>query len=257
MFAAPTRSAGSSRLVIHFQVFEQVNQGICSTLNKLIKLANGKYLRIVSSDDMVIVGSTARLMNELLQAEKYKLASFGDAITVNAVGEKISDSHIEFLGKEQSLYKKDVLKAIITQWAIAGPSILLRKNFEQEVGNYDENLLVEDWNMYLRLAANDKIVFCAEAVALYRVHQSNTSMTKDIKKRIQNLKSQIRGGQANLGRLKRPYLYLLQSEIYLLKAKVHFLESNYLRTLKYMALSWNKKIHFLIHKQETVKNDLA
>ena len=112
---------------LNFRIFEQANQGICSTLNKLIKLANGKYIRIVSSDDMVLQGSTPKLVNVLLSSRNYKLAAFGDAITVNAKGDRISKSHIAFLGKNPSLYKKDVLQAIITQWAIAGPSILLRK----------------------------------------------------------------------------------------------------------------------------------
>lgn len=230
---------------IRLQVFEQVNQGICSTLNKLIKLANGKYLRIVSSDDMVIMGSTSKLVKALQNAGTEKLAAFGDAITVDIKGYTISKSHISFLGKNLRLYKKDVLRAIITQWAIVGPSILLRKNFELEVGNYDENLLVEDWNMYLRLASKNNIVFCPEAVALYRVHQSNTSMTKDIKKRVQNLQSQIKGGLANLSRLKPPYLYLLQSEIYLLRAKAYFLQNIYFRTFQCLILYWIKKNHFL------------
>ena len=98
------------------------------------------------------------------------------------------------------------------------------------------------------ISANDKIVFCDQAVALYRVHQSNTSMTRDVNKRVKNLNSQIRGGLANIERLKPPYLFLLQSEIFLLKAKVNFLQKAYFRTAIDMSRYWAKKIQFLVLK---------
>ncbi len=213
---------------LNFRLMKQDNVGICATLNRLVQLALGKYIRIVSSDDMVIKGSTSKLVKTINASTEYKLAAFGDTITINGSGKKISNSHISFLGKKVSAYRKNVLVAIITNWAIAGPSILLRKNFDYEVGKYNEDLLIEDWNMYLRLAANNKIAFCDETVALYRVHQTNTSITKDIAKRINNLNSQIRGGQANLEIVKLPYKLLLQAEIFLLETKVKFLERKYL-----------------------------
>ena len=119
---------------LNFRLMRQTNVGICTTLNRLVELAQGKYIRIVSSDDMVLKGSTAKLVKTINATNEYKLAAFGDTITINSSGKRISNSHISYLGKKISAYRKNVLTAIIANWAIAGPSILLRKNFDSEVG---------------------------------------------------------------------------------------------------------------------------
>jgi hypothetical protein len=78
----------------------------------------------------------------------------------------------------------------------------------------------------LRLAALEKLVFVDTAVARYRVHDTNTSRTKDIAIRKRNLNSQYLGGAKCLALFSGKYFYLLMSEILLIKAKIHYLNRN-------------------------------
>jgi glycosyltransferase involved in cell wall biosynthesis len=203
----------------------QKNQGICYTLNKLIALSSGDFIRTVASDDQIILGSTAILVDALNNNE-HSLTAFGDVETMDKNGITLSKSHIGFSKKNKQTYKTDLKKAIISEWAIAGPSFVCKKNFFDTIGKYDESILIEDWNMYLRLAALEKLVFVDTAVARYRVHDTNTSRTKDIAIRKRNLNSQYLGGAKCLSLFSGKYFYLLMSEILLIKAKIHYLNRN-------------------------------
>ncbi len=52
---------------------------------------------------------------------------------------------------------------------------LAKKSLYEKVGMYDENLLVEDREFYLRLLADNILGFVPIIVANYRIHTSNIS----------------------------------------------------------------------------------
>jgi hypothetical protein len=54
---------------------------------------------------------------------------------------------------------------------------MMRKETCAVVGPYDEQLAVDDWDMYLRLAAVGKLGFCNEYIGRYRVHAQNSIFT--------------------------------------------------------------------------------
>ena len=209
---------------------QQENRGICYTLNKLHTLSSGDFIRTVASDDLLIKGSTEILVNALSK-NCDSLVAVGDVETIDQDGRVLSKSHIQFSKKERHVYNSDLKRAIISEWAIAGPSFVSRRNFIDHIGKYDESILIEDWNMFLRLAALEKLIFVDASVAKYRIHQTNTSRTKDVATRIRNLNSQYLGGAKCTDLFKGKYSYLLKSEIALIKAKIHFLEKNIFRVV--------------------------
>ncbi len=210
---------------LNIQFIQQTNQGVCYSINKLLGLSKGDFIRLVGSDDQIIPGSTEILI-DALNHDDSKLVAFGDSQTIDSQGRLLSNSHIDFLKKNKDMYKKDLKKAIISEWAVVGPVLVYRKDFMSQVGPYDESILIEDWNMYLRLAGLEKIVFVDTPVAKYRVHEANTSRTRDVQKRIQNLSSQYTGGARSLKYFNGRHLNLLKSELYLTEAKIEFLKKN-------------------------------
>lgn len=206
----------------------QENRGISATLNTLVKNAQGRFLRVVASDDMLMPNSSNQLI-ELLEKSPDKLVAVGDVRTVDISGNVLFTSHMQSLGVDMSVYEKDIQRAIIADWAICGPAGVFRKNFQELVGKYDENLVVEDWSMYLRLAAADKVAFLPQQVAYYRLHGGNSSRTKDVEKRILNLTSQRMAGQKGAAFFTRAYRILVKSRVALLDAKLSYLRKRYLR----------------------------
>lgn len=210
-------------LKVRIKILFQKNSGVSVTLNRLIALSTGKFIRFVASDDLILAGGTRQMM-DILTLNPQLLAVVADVRTIDEKGLVVSDSQIGFLGKNPADYAQDIRYAIISKWAICGPSILLRRGFEQFVGGYDEGLTIEDWSMYLRLAAQKKILFLNEKVADYRVHGTNTSRTSDVAKRIKNLESQLMAGKKAEALFHSPYSYFIKAEIFLLKAKIHYLQ---------------------------------
>lgn len=217
----------NSKFKISF--FKNENQGVSKSLNFLVTNASGKFLRVMASDDLLIPGSTTAMIAELSKHQS-TLAVCGDVETIGDHGELIAKSHLKFQSKPIGLYQSDLKRAIISKWGLSGPAILLRSSFVSDVGTYDPDLIIEDWNMYMRLAAANKLIFSNGPVAQYRIHTRNTSRTNDRSKKIKNLSNQVLAGEKCLTLFKGPYFWALKSEIELLKAKVSFLNSNFVAT---------------------------
>lgn len=230
---------------VNIRLIEQTNRGVCATLNKLFELAKGAYIRPIASDDIIITHSTRKLVT-MLQENTQSLMAFGDSCTIDQTGAIVAKSHIEYLGQSIEHYRSRLKEAVIGNWAISGPVFLCKRNMLQVVGKYDEELIIEDWNMYLRLAARDSLVFLPEPVAKYRIHKSNTSITDNVSKRITNLQSQLSGGSKNIELFDFKYKTLLESKLNLLKAKIAFLKKQYFQVsfylTKYIFLSFVSRL---------------
>jgi glycosyltransferase involved in cell wall biosynthesis len=218
---------------LNVKLIEQSNKGVCATLNKLFDLAQGDFIRPIGSDDVIILESTKKLVFKLQEQNQYLMA-FGDSSTIDETGALIAKSHIEYLGKSIKKYQNHLKESVIGSWAVSGPVFLCKKNMLQVVGQYDEELLIEDWNMYLKLVARDSLAFLPEPVAQYRIHKRNTSITDNLNKRIVNLQSQYFGGSKNLDLFSSKYQILLNSRLNLLKAKISFLKKEYFSTALFL-----------------------
>lgn len=214
---------------IKVSFFKNENQGVSKSLNFLISKSSGLFLRVIASDDLLIAGSTKSMISALSQSQD-GVAVCADVETIGDQGELISSSHLKFQSKSINLYRSDLKQAIISEWGLSGPAILLKAQFVSQVGLYDPDLIIEDWNMYMRLAAAGKLLFLDGPVAQYRIHTENTSRTKDRIRKIKNLSHQIRAGEKCLSLFSGTYIWLLRSEISLLKAKVSFLNSKFIET---------------------------
>jgi alpha-1,3-rhamnosyltransferase len=152
------------------------NKGLTKTLNELIRTAEGQYLALLGSDDYFINDTLAERV-KLLQNNPSKLMVIGDAIVVDGVGNTTHESGnfgFHHGNKENYFTDKGLKREIIRNWSVVGPVAMMHKSIFDLIGNYDEDLLVEDWDFYLRAVAKDLIIFLDQKVAAYRVHGDNT-----------------------------------------------------------------------------------
>lgn len=160
---------------IKASIVKQKNQGVCKTLNKLIDQANGKYIAPCASDDFLTVHSISERV-EVLENTPDKLAVIGDAIVVDQDSNEVAPSAMISLYKAH--YQRllnDIAKELVFRWSVVGPTLLIRKDAYSQIGKYDESLLVEDREFYLRLLKSDSLIFHPATVAGYRIHTDNAS----------------------------------------------------------------------------------
>lgn len=228
-------------------VFLPENKGIPAVFNKLVTLSSGEFLRFSGSDDILVRGSTQKLLDVFYGRDRLTCV-FGDGSVIDHRGQIINSSSIAFHGGNVArLTNSKMLKVeLIHNWCLAGPSFLIRKSHYERM-RYDESLKIDDYDLYLSLLERPGSVdFLNFIVCQYRVHDSNTSKTRETKKRIDNLDSflKIVDKYIDRGVLKDELI----SVKYKTMAKIRFLQRKYLSVVFYMAIYGILKFRFVLKK---------
>lgn len=177
------RRANLARCPKRFTIKTRPNKGVSKTLNELISMASGQYLCFVSSDDFLWPGGVSSRC-AYLRDHPGRLAVLGDCVVVDGEGRVTTESVIEgyYRGRKAVLAHEELFSyEIIFNWSLAGPAFLADRRAFELVGGYDETLLVEDWDMYLRLASRGLLGFVDSTVAAYRVHGDNTILNQELR----------------------------------------------------------------------------
>lgn len=156
------------------QAMSQENAGLTRTLNRLLELARGKYVTMLTSDDRLRPDGIAHRV-AFLESNSGLVAVFGDCRVVNNDGAVVTEHGVGFGDSEAARrLLADPAGEIVSRWSVQGPVILYRRDAILAMGGYSEDLLIEDWDLYLRLASKGQIAFLDTVVADYRWHGANT-----------------------------------------------------------------------------------
>lgn len=162
----------------------QKNQGICRTLNKLLHACNGRYVSICASDDMLLPNSI-ELRVKHMRDNVYLDGIICDAQIIDQSSRVVSQSAMRDLHKASyPRLLSNIKKELIYNWSVVGPTLFAKRELFERVGFYNEKLLIEDRDFYLRCLAVSNISFYPHALALYRVHLNNTSGKNMAKRKI-------------------------------------------------------------------------
>lgn len=168
--------------LIPVRYIKRENKGITKTLNELISLASGKYIAIIASDDYLINNTIEQRVKVLEENYPKKMMLVSDAVVVDDDDNVLFESAMfEQRGAPKKNYFTDsgIKTEIIKRWSIVGPTGFIAKELFDIVGLYDETLLIEDWDFYLRVVSHNLLLFYDGKVAAYRWHQNNTSQNKE------------------------------------------------------------------------------
>lgn len=202
------------------------NKGVAATLNELVARASGEFLRPGASDDYLLPGGLDAQVRYLL-AHPSKEVVIGDSIVVDQDGNKLHDSGMcDLHGADKNLYRSDdgIRRAVISQWAIGGPVALIRKRALDTVDRWSEGLRIEDWDLFLRLAARDALGFIDVRVCAYRIHGANLSKTRHTATRVINLVESRQVALRRAGMFDEPCRTLLRAQSHYIGAKISFLQ---------------------------------
>lgn len=161
-------------------IFEvQNNMGLCKTLNKAIRMANGEFIAILASDDMYLPNRIEECVNILSNSKANVCAVYSDGFIIDENGRKISkySERLKVPYSERlkvSLGKNTYKELLIRNW-IPALSVLYRKSSLLECGLFDENIEIEDYEIVLRLSQMFKFKSIYKPLFLYRRHGLNYS----------------------------------------------------------------------------------
>jgi glycosyltransferase involved in cell wall biosynthesis len=197
---------------LNIKILTRENRGLSTTLNELIVRANGKYLLFCASDDYLI-NQTIKKRIDILSASKKRILISDVEILKNG----------EFLKKDKNTKRilsnintsKKIIDFIVRDWSLAGSISLIEKSVFEDIGLFDEKMIVEDWDFYLRAAISEEIIMTDLVCSVYRLHDTNTHASSVKRKRIfYDLSKTAFRYLSKFGYLNKAYLILSGIKMY-------------------------------------------
>lgn len=149
---------------LRFEFRHRFNKGLCATLNEALEWCKGDYFSPIASDDIALPHKISFLVSKI-ENTNYS-AVFGN---IQYIGDQISivnsTNNLEHSFSDLFIYGN----------SLAAPAALMKTEDIRNIGGYEENLALEDWSMWLKLAYEGKrLISYNRVVTLYRRHEGNT-----------------------------------------------------------------------------------
>jgi glycosyltransferase involved in cell wall biosynthesis len=156
------------------RLISQANAGAGAARNAGIEAARGRWVAFLDADDLWLPTKLETQL-DVVRASPGAMAAQSSVYFV--------DDHLRFLSVERCSRSHDGLLDVLRfKNTPAAPSTLVAdRGLLAEIGGFDDSLVIlEDWDLMIKLARYGKLVSVEEPLALYRVHPGNRSRDLDI-----------------------------------------------------------------------------
>ncbi len=149
------------------------NVGTHRTLSQALEQATGEFFAVLDSDDLWDPRMLERQVPLLREAGPGFGASFSDAWVIDEEGVR----H-DRLARHGGYRGGDLYRDFVQLRFFPLPSAsVFRRSTLEEIGGFSHRYrILYDWNLWLRLAMDHRLVYVPEPLTSYRVHGENTSM---------------------------------------------------------------------------------
>lgn len=174
------------------------NRGLTKTLNEGVRLATGKYLARMDSDDVCTPDRFAR--------QVAYLDAHPDVVALGGAYEMIDDAdrvfhRMRYPDDDQALQES----SLSGRPALCHPLVMMRADAVARVGGYDEAYPVaQDNDLWLRLGEVGKLACLPDVILQYRQHGKSVSEAKSAKQ-IDGLRRGCEAAYKRRG-ITRPFL---------------------------------------------------
>lgn len=160
---------GKGRVRFHRQ---PKNVGHIENFQSCLARSQGHLIHLLHGDDCVVDGFYAKMQQAFEQNPQIG-AAFCRHTYINEQSQPHYTSELE---QSESGILSNALEKLASRQRIQTPSIVVRREVYEKLGGFDRRLdCVEDWEMWVRIAAHYPIWYEVEPLALYRTHShSNT-----------------------------------------------------------------------------------
>lgn len=157
---------------VRFEFRHRPNKGLSATLNEALEWCKGIYYSAIASDDMMLPGKT-KLQVDFLDANRNISAVFGGYDLIDEQNKIL----LTKVGKDKLYYFEEIF---MHDHDLPAPTQMIRMSSLKELNGYREDIIIEDWYMWLKLSEKGQVYYMSEKFSLYRSHGDNTSKKIDI-----------------------------------------------------------------------------
>lgn len=168
------------------------NKGLVANLNALIRMSTGKYIKFLAADDFMLTDGIEKMVIAMETERGYDMVYsngvVGDEETRFPYG-RVEQNKLIY--QEIPLCNTNLFNALYERDFILAPGVMIRRNVYERIGLYDQEIGVEDWDYYLRIAKDGVIGYIHEPTVMYRMLDSSLSHSSDPKRRMNMKKSEL------------------------------------------------------------------
>jgi glycosyltransferase involved in cell wall biosynthesis len=145
------------------------NQGICKTFNAALQRATGEYICVLAADDVYLpekIDEQVRIMEAL--PPKVGVV-YSDSWQMDVDGIPLAEKFIEAHRRFQVMPEGHLFPVLLGGNFIPAMATMIRRECFDTVGPYDEELVYEDFDMWLRISRHYDFAFSPTISAKYRI----------------------------------------------------------------------------------------
>lgn len=155
------------------------NQGICKSLNELLKLSKGKYIITIALDDLMEYDKVERHI-KILEASSPNVALvFSNAYLIDDHSERFQNTFIPYFHQYLNIESGNFYQTLLNDNFIPAMSCVTKSALIKDIGGWDETLTFEDYDMWLRLSKKYDFMYDDYKSCSYRMHATNSHKKKD------------------------------------------------------------------------------
>jgi len=157
-----------------------VNKGFPKTLNEALSLTKGKYISIISTDDVWLPGFIEDRVTILEKAGNDYGLVYGKSYKIDENGLRLPG-----LIKNSTITPQGyVIKELLESCFIPANTVLIRFSVYDDIGMYDEDLIIEDYDLWLRIGQKYKFAYSSQILAKKRILDNSLYLNPDNRNQI-------------------------------------------------------------------------
>lgn len=153
------------------------NRGLCATLNQALSLSCGKYFAYLGSDD-IWLPEFLEERAKLLERRNEAVLGYGHAFFIDD-HDVIFDSTADYRENWANYPDGNAFSMLLRGIAPVSSTVFYRRSALEKV-SWNEDSRLEDYEMYLKLAALGDFAFDDRVFSTWRHHNYNTSKDKTL-----------------------------------------------------------------------------
>jgi len=153
------------------------NLGNCAAFNKGFAFATGEFIIDFAADDIMLPDRIEKQVSRFQQLDGSWGVVFtnADYIDSNGAGLRNHTNHLLRKGLVSKIPEGWVFRDVLKRYFICSPTMMIRKEVLDRMNGYDENLVYEDFDFWVRSSRNFKYTYLDKV--LTKVRQTGKSMS--------------------------------------------------------------------------------
>lgn len=162
---------------------DKENEGICKTLNLGLSISQGKYIIPFASDDVMYSQRISKQVAYMEEHNQYGMI-YTDGYNVESIYYLYENHKYDvnmLFSSKMDFSEGDLFNFMLDNvFLMPTPTVCIKRECYDKVGFYDENILCEDPDMFIRISKYFQIGCIKEPLVLHRLHGNNNGKKNTI-----------------------------------------------------------------------------